>query len=217
KSGCHNNIKNDIRKLKGKDTVDNAAQMSNATTMALGMYQLDLITLAPRVKNNRETYEYYLKRTMEQAAILREVVEQAKSQNPLDSASYLATRANTSGTGGNYLGQQRIVKCFNYQGEGHMVRQCPKPKRKKDATWFREKFSWLKLKEVVRFLLRKNWNSWQILAQQIRLMLYEGNVIAKETNVISIVDSEETLMLEEKSRSKMLLKQSDLMVFRKEI
>ncbi|GJS33020.1 putative ribonuclease H-like domain-containing protein [Tanacetum coccineum] len=50
------------------------------------------------------------------------------------------TRANTSGTGGNYSGQQRIVKCFNCQGEGHMARQCPKPKRKKDATWFREKF-----------------------------------------------------------------------------
>ncbi|GKF47093.1 hypothetical protein Tco_0136895, partial [Tanacetum coccineum] len=38
-------------------------------------------------------------------------------------------------------------------------------------------------------------------------MLYDGNVIAKETNVILIDDSEETLMLEEESRSKMLLKQ----------
>ncbi|GJW07042.1 hypothetical protein Tco_1569465 [Tanacetum coccineum] len=40
-------------------------------------------------------------------------------------------------------------------------------------------------------------------------MLYDGSVIAKETNVILIADSEETLMLEEESRSKMLLKQSD--------
>ncbi|GJT63758.1 hypothetical protein Tco_1015238 [Tanacetum coccineum] len=46
-------------------------------------------------------------------------------------------------------------------------------------------------------------------AQQIRPMLYDGSVTAKETNVISIADSEETLMLEEESRSKMLLKQSD--------
>ncbi|GJS12501.1 hypothetical protein Tco_0406973 [Tanacetum coccineum] len=38
-------------------------------------------------------------------------------------------------------------------------------------------------------------------------MLYDGTVIAKETNVISIADSKETLMLEEESRSKMLLKQ----------
>nr|GEU58546.1 hypothetical protein [Tanacetum cinerariifolium] len=83
-----NGIKNDLRKLKGKDIVDNVAQMSNATTMALGMYKLDPIILAPQVKNNKETHEYYLKHIMEQAAILREVVEQAKSRNSLDSASY---------------------------------------------------------------------------------------------------------------------------------
>ncbi|GJU96409.1 retrovirus-related pol polyprotein from transposon TNT 1-94 [Tanacetum coccineum] len=56
--------------------------------------------------------------------------------------SYVAgtsgTRTNTSGTGGDYSGQQRVVKCFNCQGEGHMARQCPKPKRKRDATWFRD-------------------------------------------------------------------------------
>ncbi|GJS83152.1 hypothetical protein Tco_0749693 [Tanacetum coccineum] len=46
-------------------------------------------------------------------------------------------------------------------------------------------------------------------AQQIKPMLYDGSVIAKETNLISIADSEETLMLEEESRSKMLLKQSE--------
>ncbi|GJV09760.1 copia protein [Tanacetum coccineum] len=54
-------------------------------------------------------------------------------------------------------------------------------------------------------------------AQQIRPMLYDGTVIAKETNVISIADSEETLMLEEESRSKMLLKQSDPMVLEKKV
>ncbi|GJW62881.1 hypothetical protein Tco_0112216 [Tanacetum coccineum] len=53
--------------------------------------------------------------------------------------------------------------------------------------------------------------------QQIRPMLYDCNVIAKKTNVISIVDSEETLMLEEKSRSKMILKQSDPMVLKQKV
>ncbi|GJT71145.1 retrovirus-related pol polyprotein from transposon TNT 1-94 [Tanacetum coccineum] len=48
------------------------------------MYKLDPVIIAPKVNNNREAHEYYLKHTMEQAAILREVVEQAKSQNPLD-------------------------------------------------------------------------------------------------------------------------------------
>ncbi|GJW91618.1 retrovirus-related pol polyprotein from transposon TNT 1-94 [Tanacetum coccineum] len=81
-------LKNDLRKLKGKKIADNAAQVSNATTIAPGMYRLNPVILVPKVKNNREAHEYYLKHTMEQAAILKEVVEQAKSRNPLDSASY---------------------------------------------------------------------------------------------------------------------------------
>ncbi|GJX72661.1 integrase, catalytic region, zinc finger, CCHC-type containing protein [Tanacetum coccineum] len=85
-------LKNDLRKFKGKDIVDNAAQVSNATTIAPGMYKLDLVTLAPKDKNNRETHIYYLKHTIEQAAILREIVKQAKSLNPLDSASYSACK-----------------------------------------------------------------------------------------------------------------------------
>ncbi|GJU42660.1 hypothetical protein Tco_1195617 [Tanacetum coccineum] len=92
KGFCHNSIKNDLRKFKGKDIVDNAAQVSNATTIAPRMNKLDPITLALKDKNNRETHIYYLKHTMKQAAILREIVEQAKSLNPLDSASYFACK-----------------------------------------------------------------------------------------------------------------------------
>nr|GEU87337.1 hypothetical protein [Tanacetum cinerariifolium] len=65
------------------------------------MYKLDPIILAHKVKNNKEAHEYYLKHTMEQADILREVVEQAKSQNPLDSASYTACIPRLSSTGVN--------------------------------------------------------------------------------------------------------------------
>ncbi|GJU89444.1 retrovirus-related pol polyprotein from transposon TNT 1-94 [Tanacetum coccineum] len=85
-------LKNDLRKLKGKDIVDNAAQVSNATTIAPGMYKLDPVTLASKDKNNRKAHIYYLKHTMEQDVILREIVKQAKSLNPLDSASYSACK-----------------------------------------------------------------------------------------------------------------------------
>ncbi|GKA54390.1 integrase, catalytic region, zinc finger, CCHC-type containing protein, partial [Tanacetum coccineum] len=69
-------LKNDLRKLKGKEIADNAAQMSNAATISPGMYKLDPVILAPMVKNNREAHEYYLKHTMEQAAILRELIQE---------------------------------------------------------------------------------------------------------------------------------------------
>nr|GEW41631.1 reverse transcriptase domain-containing protein [Tanacetum cinerariifolium] len=81
-------LKSDLRKLKGKDIVDNATQVLTAITIALGMYKLDLVTLAPKDKNNREAHIYFFKYTMKQATILREIVEQAKSLNLLDSASY---------------------------------------------------------------------------------------------------------------------------------
>nr|GEW40452.1 integrase, catalytic region, zinc finger, CCHC-type, peptidase aspartic, catalytic [Tanacetum cinerariifolium] len=85
-------LKNVFRKFKGKDIVDNTAQVLNATTIALGMYKLDPVTLAPKDKNNRETHIYHLKHIIKQATILREIVEQAKSLNPLDSASYSACK-----------------------------------------------------------------------------------------------------------------------------
>ncbi|GKB34453.1 hypothetical protein Tco_0879395 [Tanacetum coccineum] len=46
-------------------------------------------------------------------------------------------------------------------------------------------------------------------AQRIKPTLYDGSVIAKEHAVISVIEDEETLILEEESRSKMLDKQND--------
>ncbi|GJY61124.1 transposase, MuDR, MULE transposase domain protein [Tanacetum coccineum] len=69
----------------------------------------------------------------------RVTVQPVQDRQTSFAAGMSGTRANISGMGGNNSGQQRVVKCFNYQGEGHMARQCLKPKRKRDATWFRDK------------------------------------------------------------------------------
>nr|GEZ20536.1 hypothetical protein [Tanacetum cinerariifolium] len=162
-----------------------------------------------------------------------------------------------------------------------MARQCSKPKRKRDATWFREKVLLVEAqgngkvltKDELEFLadpgcdeistakavLMANLSSYgsdvlsevpnsdnthnDMLNQSVQEMpysepshfverseneihsdsniilpmLYDGNVIAKETNVVSIADSKETLMLKEESRSKMFLKQSDPMVLQKKV
>ncbi|GJX17205.1 hypothetical protein Tco_0218037, partial [Tanacetum coccineum] len=75
---------------KKRHKFNNAAQVSNDTTIAPRMYKLDPVTLALKDKNNKESHIYYLKHNIEQAAILREIVEQANSLNPLDSLSYSA-------------------------------------------------------------------------------------------------------------------------------
>ncbi|GJR57918.1 hypothetical protein Tco_1500080 [Tanacetum coccineum] len=54
---------------------------------------------------------------------------------------------------GNYtVGQPRVVKCYNYQGEGHMARQCTQPKRTRNSTWFKEKLMLAEAQEASQIL-----------------------------------------------------------------
>ncbi|GJV76690.1 retrovirus-related pol polyprotein from transposon TNT 1-94 [Tanacetum coccineum] len=42
-------------------------------------------------------------------------------------------------SGSNAMGKQRTVICYNCKGEVHMSKQCTKPKRKHDDSWFKDK------------------------------------------------------------------------------
>nr|GEW44746.1 ribonuclease H-like domain, reverse transcriptase, RNA-dependent DNA polymerase [Tanacetum cinerariifolium] len=48
------------------------------------------------------------------------------------------SRPFTSGSGGT-SGRQRVIVCYICKGEGHMAKQCTKPKRKRNAEWFKDK------------------------------------------------------------------------------
>ncbi|GKD38322.1 retrovirus-related pol polyprotein from transposon TNT 1-94, partial [Tanacetum coccineum] len=50
-----------------------------------------------------------------------------------------ATRTYTSGASRSNHGKQRTIICYNCKGEGHMSKQCTKPKRKWDDSWFKDK------------------------------------------------------------------------------
>ncbi|GJX98624.1 retrovirus-related pol polyprotein from transposon TNT 1-94, partial [Tanacetum coccineum] len=82
------------------------------------------------------------------------------------------TRKYTPGASGSNTGKQRTVICYNCKGEGHIAKQCTKPKRKRDETCL-----------------------------GVKAKLYDGNVILK-MDTISESDSDETLMLVEESRIK---------------
>nr|GEZ17046.1 hypothetical protein [Tanacetum cinerariifolium] len=56
-------------------------------------------------------------------------------QNHMSTGS---SRPFVSGSGGTSR-KQRVIVCYNCKGEGHMSKQCTKPKRKRDAEWFNDK------------------------------------------------------------------------------
>nr|GEY74274.1 hypothetical protein [Tanacetum cinerariifolium] len=49
-----------------------------------------------------------------------------------------SSRPFASGSGGTSR-KQRVIVSYNCKGEGHMSKQCTKPKRKRDAEWFKDK------------------------------------------------------------------------------
>ncbi|GJR45642.1 retrovirus-related pol polyprotein from transposon TNT 1-94 [Tanacetum coccineum] len=79
-------LQNELKRLKGKNMLDNATTITNTTTIAPGMFKLDLDPLAPRLLKNRDAHIDYLKHTQEQAYILQGIVKQAKAKQPLDNA-----------------------------------------------------------------------------------------------------------------------------------
>nr|GEW22658.1 hypothetical protein [Tanacetum cinerariifolium] len=157
-------------------------------------------------------------------------------------ATHQMTQTYTPGTSGSNSGKQRTVICYNGKGEGHMSEQCTKPKRKRmirdpgivegqatqtiithnaayqanDLDAYNFDCDELNTAKVALIANLSHYGSDALAekAQQLKLKLYDGNVI-KNTCAIVIPDSKETLMLAEESRSKMLLKQQDPMVLKK--
>ncbi|GKA74489.1 hypothetical protein Tco_0780791 [Tanacetum coccineum] len=78
-------LKNELRKLKGKNVTDTTILKPNATTIAPGMYKLDLEPLAPKVLKNKDAHIDYIKHSREHADILWEIVKNARALSPLDS------------------------------------------------------------------------------------------------------------------------------------
>nr|GEU43620.1 integrase, catalytic region, zinc finger, CCHC-type, peptidase aspartic, catalytic [Tanacetum cinerariifolium] len=56
-------------------------------------------------------------------------------QNSMNAGSSRPYASGSSRT----AGKQRVIVCYNCKGEGHMSKQCTKPKRKRDAEWFKDK------------------------------------------------------------------------------
>ncbi|GJU69363.1 copia protein [Tanacetum coccineum] len=73
--------------------------------------------------------------TVQDGRVIVQHVQGRQGQNVVGSGS----QRNTSISRGNTSGQVNVIRCYNCQGEWHMDRQCTQPKRRRDATRFKEK------------------------------------------------------------------------------
>nr|GEX65083.1 hypothetical protein [Tanacetum cinerariifolium] len=76
-------LRDELRKLKGKAIVDNTV---TTHTIDSEMLKVNVEPIAPRLLNNMTVHSDYLRLTQEQAVILKEVVKQGKSLNPLNNS-----------------------------------------------------------------------------------------------------------------------------------
>ncbi|GJS00191.1 retrovirus-related pol polyprotein from transposon TNT 1-94, partial [Tanacetum coccineum] len=72
-------------KLKGKIVIDTVVSIPHATTIAPGMFKLDLEPLAPKVLKNNDAHLDYIKHSREHANTLWEIFKSARALSPLDS------------------------------------------------------------------------------------------------------------------------------------
>ncbi|GJY24445.1 retrovirus-related pol polyprotein from transposon TNT 1-94 [Tanacetum coccineum] len=86
--------------------------------------------------------------------------DNAQGEDPIDYInkamaflSIVASRGIATTSRGNYTASQpRVVKCYNFQGEGHMARQCTQPKTPRNSAWFKEKLMLVKAQEAGQIL-----------------------------------------------------------------
>ncbi|GJR46265.1 hypothetical protein Tco_1314368 [Tanacetum coccineum] len=74
-------LKNELRKLKGKNVVDTAVSKPNAT-IAPRMFKLDIEPISHKLKNNKDAHEVYIEKTIENTDTLCGFIERARTQNP---------------------------------------------------------------------------------------------------------------------------------------
>nr|GEX62831.1 hypothetical protein [Tanacetum cinerariifolium] len=83
-----------------------------------------------------------------------------KGDDPIDVINHMMLfltavvtfQSYTSGPSGNNSGKQRTVVCYNCKGEGHMSKQCTKPKRKRDEAWFKDKLLLVQAQASIQIL-----------------------------------------------------------------
>ncbi|GJT28144.1 retrovirus-related pol polyprotein from transposon TNT 1-94 [Tanacetum coccineum] len=113
---------------KGDDLIDAINHMMSFLTAVV-------ISRYPTTNNQLRTSS----NPRQQATIYDGKVTMQPVQGRQTTYAARTTRKYTPGASRSNTGKQRTVICYNCKGEGHIAKQCTKPKRKRDETWFNDK------------------------------------------------------------------------------
>nr|GEV27127.1 hypothetical protein [Tanacetum cinerariifolium] len=120
-------LKDELRKLKGKDLVDNAV---TTYTIDPEMLKIDMEPIAPKLLNNRTAHFDYLKHTQEKAVILKEVVQivlwyldfecsKHMTGDRPQLTNFVSKLLGTVGYGDYQIGNVTISRVYYVKGLGH--------------------------------------------------------------------------------------------------
>ncbi|GJX40460.1 hypothetical protein Tco_0255450 [Tanacetum coccineum] len=110
----------------------NTMESVKLRVLAPGRYAIDVEPIPPHNRNNREVHLYYLKHLKESIETLREIVEEAKVERPLDRSTVFACRYTKHSQELLEYAISTCPKAFNQQDK----KQAPTPLiRKKQVTF----------------------------------------------------------------------------------
>nr|GEV12868.1 retrovirus-related Pol polyprotein from transposon TNT 1-94 [Tanacetum cinerariifolium] len=78
-------LKNELRKLKGKNVIDTAVSKPKAITVAPGMLKITVVPLPPKLFKNKDAHIEYIQKFSKHADVLWEIVKDVRTLSPLDS------------------------------------------------------------------------------------------------------------------------------------
>ncbi|GJU73196.1 hypothetical protein Tco_1264601 [Tanacetum coccineum] len=114
-------LKNDLRKLKGKEIVENVVHIPSATTIAPGMFKLDLVPLPPRIQELlvyvQDTCPNAITPSPKKVAVTpMNNVKKVRFAEPLTSSSNIkqVESSNTSDSNTHVLSSTRVNCSTNY-------------------------------------------------------------------------------------------------------
>ncbi|GJV73296.1 integrase, catalytic region, zinc finger, CCHC-type containing protein [Tanacetum coccineum] len=121
----------------------------------------------------------------------RVTVQQVQGRQGQNYSDHTYKGNATSSRGNAASGQERVVKCYNCQGEGHMARQCTQPKRPHNAAWYKEKAMLAEAQEARKILDEEQLAFLAdpgILASQVQTVIFHN--AAFQTEDLDTYDSD---------------------------